>query len=72
MGPGFCRPIDPPSKQKVYTLVCIDYMTKWVEATALVRAIDQVVMDFMFEVIFTRSRVPKEIVKRWGTIACIS
>ena len=45
----FVGPISHPSKQNVYIMVCIDYMTKWVEATALVRATDQVVVDLLFE-----------------------
>ena len=59
---GFIGPINPPSKQKVYILVCIDYMTKWVEDVALVKANDQVVMDFLYGEIFTHFGVPKEIV----------
>ena len=42
-------------------------MTKWVEATALVRATDQVVVDVMFEKIFTRFGVPKETVTNGGS-----
>ena len=42
-------------------------MTKWVDDTSLVRATDQVVLDFMFEEIFTRFGVPKEIVTYGGT-----
>ena len=51
-----------PSSKKKKILVCTDYMTKLVEATSLVRAIDQAVVDFMFEEIFTHFGVPKEIV----------
>ena len=58
----FVGPINPPSKQKVYILVCTDYMTKWVEATTLVKATDQAVVYFLFEEIFTFFWVPKEIV----------
>ena len=35
-------------------------MTKWVEAVALAKANDQVVMDFLYSEIFTRFGVPKE------------
>ena len=44
----FVGPISPPSKQKVYILVCTDYMTKWVEAVALAKANDQAVIDFLY------------------------
>ena len=37
-------------------------MTKWVDATSLVRASDQAIVGFMFEEIFTHFGVPKEIV----------
>ena len=64
----FVGPINSPSKKKVYILVCTEYMTKWVEATSLVRDTGQVVVDFLFEEIFTRFGVPKEIVKDGGTL----
>ena len=44
----FVGPINPPSKKKVYILVCTDYMKKWVEVVALVKSNDQVVMDFLY------------------------
>ena len=43
----FVGPINPHSKKKAYILVCIDYMTKWVEIVALEKANDHVVIDFM-------------------------
>ena len=63
----FVGPINHPSKQKVYIMVCTYYMTKWVEAIALVRETDQVVIDFPYEVIFTRFGVPKEIITDGGS-----
>ena len=36
----FVGPINPLSKQKIYILVCTDYMTKWVEVVALVKVND--------------------------------
>jgi len=58
----FVGPINPPSSQRVYILVCIDYMTKWVEAKALFRANEEVVLAFLFEEIFVRFGVPRELV----------
>ena len=49
----FFGPINPPSKQKKYILVCTDYVTKWVEAKALPFANDKSVVNFVFEDIFT-------------------
>jgi transposase InsO family protein len=57
----FARPINPPSNQKVYILVYTDYMTKWVEAKALNRATEEVALDFLFEYIFIRFGVPREL-----------
>jgi transposase InsO family protein len=62
----FVGPINPPSNQKHYILVCTDYMTKWVEAKALTRATKQVVSDFLFEDIFTRYGIPTELVTDGG------
>ena len=36
----FVGPIDPPSQGRRYILVCIDYVTKWLEAKTLARAIE--------------------------------
>ena len=58
-------PFKPPSQQKVYILVCIDYVTKWVEAKALHMDTKQVVAD-LFEEIFYRFGVPREIVTDGG------
>jgi hypothetical protein len=54
----FVGPINPASKKKKYILVCTDYVTKWVEAKALLAASEQSVVDFLFNDIFTRFGVP--------------
>ena len=58
----FVGPISPHSKQKAYILVCTDYMTKWVEAVALVKANGQAVIEFLYREIFAHFGVPKEII----------
>ena len=63
----FIGPINPPSKQKKYILVCIDYVTKWVEAKALLSATENSVVSFLYEDIFTRFGVPREIVTDQGS-----
>ena len=63
----FVGPITPASKGKSYILVCTDYVTKWIEAKALPRATEQAVEDFLYEDIFTRFGVPREIVTNQGT-----
>jgi hypothetical protein len=46
---NFVGPINPMSQRKKYILVCIDYVTKWVEAKALYSASEQFVIDFLFK-----------------------
>eukprot|EP00253_Pinus_taeda_P026227 PITA_26227 len=62
----FIGPINPPSNQRVYILVCTDYRTKWVEAKALIRANEESVLNFLFEEIFVRFGVPKKLVTDGG------
>jgi hypothetical protein len=62
----FIGPINPPSNQKVYILVCTDYMTKWVEAKALHRATEEAVIKFLSTDIFTRFGMPRELVTDGG------
>eukprot|EP00253_Pinus_taeda_P002430 PITA_02430 len=50
----FIGPIKPTSNGKKYILVCIDYVIKWAEAKALVRATEHTVVNFLFEEIFVR------------------
>lgn len=63
----FIGPIDPPSNGKSYILVCIDYLTKWVEVKAIKNARDEKVAKFLYEEIFTRYGVPRELVTDQGT-----
>jgi len=42
-------PFNPPSKGKKYILVCTDYVIKWVEAKAFIRATKITVVNFLFE-----------------------
>jgi hypothetical protein len=62
----FVGPIDPMSHGKRYILVCTDYVTKWVEEKSLTRETEQVVVNFLFEDIFVRFGVPREIVTDQG------
>jgi hypothetical protein len=55
------------SHRKNYILACTDYVTKWVEAKALCRAIEKSVVKFIYEYIFTCFGVPCEIVTNQGT-----
>ena len=59
--------ISPMSRKKKYILVFIDYVTKWVEAKSLFRAIDKYVVEFIYEEIFTRFGVPREIITDQGS-----
>eukprot|EP00253_Pinus_taeda_P002579 PITA_02579 len=61
----FFGPFSPPH-QKAHILVCTNYVTKWVEARAVTREIEQVVADFRFEEIFARYGTPKEIMSDGG------
>eukprot|EP00253_Pinus_taeda_P018791 PITA_18791 len=63
----FIGPINPTSNGKKYILVCTNYVTKWAEAKALVRATEHTVVNFLFEEIFVRYGVPREIVTDQGT-----
>ena len=66
-GLDFVGPISPMAHKKKYILVCTDYVTKWVEAKSLFRATEKLVVEFIYEEIFTWFGVPREIVIDQGT-----
>ena len=45
----FVGPFNPCSNQKVHILVRTNYVTKWVEAKAIAKETEQVVLDFLFD-----------------------
>ena len=47
--------------------MCTDYATKWVKAEALFSATENSVVSFLYEDIFTRFGVPREIVTDQGS-----
>ena len=63
----FAGSISSMSHKKKYILVCTDYVTKWVEAKALFKATEKSMVEFIYEEIFTRFGVPREIVTDQGT-----
>ena len=55
----FVGPISPMSCKKKYILVCMNYVTKWVEAKSLFRATEKSVVEFIYEEIFSQLGVPR-------------
>lgn len=51
-GMDLIGPINPPSKQKQYIIVCIDYLTKWTKTKAIKVAIKEKVVEFLRENVF--------------------
>ena len=60
-------PINPPSNGSKYILISQDYVAKWVEAKVVARAIEDIVVSFLFEEIFVRYGVLRQIVTNQGT-----
>lgn len=46
---NFVGPINPPSNQYEYILVCTDNVTKWVEVQPLRQARQEQVANFLYE-----------------------
>ena len=66
-GMDFLGPINPPSKQRSYIIVCIDYLTKWVETNAIKAATEEKVAEFLRENIFYKYAYPRELVTDQGS-----
>ena len=63
----FIRPIDPPSRQKKYIIVCTDYLKKWAETKAVKVATEEKVVEFLRENVFYKFGYPRELVTDQGT-----
>ena len=59
-GMDFVGPIDPPSRQKKYIIVCTDYLTKWAEEKAVKVATEEKVEGFLRENLFYKVGYPRE------------
>ena len=68
-GLNFVGPIKPPAKSThaEYILVVTYYLTKWVEAKAIVKNDACTTAKFLYENIFTRYGLPIKLVSDQGT-----
>ena len=60
----------PASFSNKYILVAVDYVSKWVEATALPTNDSRAVIKFLKKNIFTRFGVPRAIISDGGSHFC--
>jgi len=51
-GMDFIAPIDLPSRQKEYIILCIDYLTEWAKTKAIKVSIEEKVAEFLSENVF--------------------
>jgi hypothetical protein len=58
------------SYKNLYILVCVDYVTKWVEATACVANDAQTVINFLKKNVFARFEVPRVLISDGGKHFC--
>jgi len=66
-GMDFVGPINPPSRQRSYIIVCTDYLTKWAETKAIKAATEEKVAEFLRENIFYKFGYPRELVTDQGS-----
>eukprot|EP00253_Pinus_taeda_P011869 PITA_11869 len=62
----FIGPINPPSKQKQYIIVCTDYLTKWDETKVIKATIEEKVVEFLRENVFYKFGYSRELVTDQG------
>ena len=66
-GMDFIGPIDPPSKQKQYIIVCTGYLIKWFEAKAIKVEPEEKLARFLRENVFYKFGYPRELVTDQGS-----
>eukprot|EP00253_Pinus_taeda_P027733 PITA_27733 len=66
-GMDFLGPINPPSKQRSYIIVCTEYLTKWAETKEIKEEIEEKVAEFLRENIFYKFGYPRELVTDQGS-----
>lgn len=62
----YIGPIDPPSNQKKYIIVCTDYLTKWVETKAIKAVTEEKVAEFLRKNVVYKFGYPRELVTDQG------
>lgn len=66
-GMDFSGPIDPPSRQKKYIIVCTDNLTKWDETKAIKVGTKDKLLEFFRENVFYKFGYHRELVTDQGT-----
>ena len=66
-GMEFVGPINPPSKQKSYIIVCTNYLTKWAKTKAIKVATEEKVVEYLRENIFYKFGYLRELVIDQGS-----
>eukprot|EP00253_Pinus_taeda_P034000 PITA_34000 len=65
-GMDFVGPINSPSKQKSYIIVCTNYLTKWADTKAIKATTEEKVAEFLRKNIFYKFGYPIELVTNQG------
>jgi len=66
-GMDFVGPINPPSKQKKYIIMCTDYLKKWAKRKAIKAATEEKLAEFLRENIFYKFGYLGELVTYQGS-----